>query len=127
MPSSDDWSTPKAVYDALNTEFHFTDDPCPLKGKDNGLDGLARPWGTSTFMNPPYSNPLPWCRKAREEQQAGKLVVGLLRGDTSTKWFHEYYLPFAEIRFIRGRLHFNEVGRANFASILVIWRPANVL
>ena len=121
ISKSDDWRTPKEVYDALDAEFHFNDDPCPLLGANNG-DGLLREWGSSVFMNPPYSNPGPWCEKAVIEARRGKTVVGLLRGDTSTKWFHEWVLGYAEIRFIKGRLKFNNRGSAPFASIIAVWK-----
>ena len=121
----DNWSTPKEVYDALNAEFHFNDDPCPLFGSDNGGEGLLRESGTSVFMNPPYSKPEPWCEKAVLESRKGKTVVGLLRGDTSTRWFHKWVLPFAEVRFIKGRLRFGDLGNpAPFPSIVAIWRPS---
>ena len=119
--SNDDWATPNGVYDALNAEFHFTDDPCPLGGV-NVLDGLTRQWGKSVFMNPPYSNPTPWVKKAYETSLNGSTVVGLLRGDTSTRWFHDWVLPYAELRFVKGRIKFN--GKpAPFASIVAIWKP----
>lgn len=118
----DNHATPKVLYDELNAEFNFNDDPCPLHG-DGGLD---REWGTSVFMNPPYSKPTPWCKKAYEESLKGKVVVGLLRGDTSTRWFHDWVLGKAEIRFIKGRLKFIEEGKsrtypAPFPSIIAIW------
>ncbi len=117
ISKSDSWVTPKEIYDVLNNEFYFNDDPCPL----NGSGGLEREWGAVTFMNPPYSNPMPWCKKAFEESQKGKIVVCLLRGDTSTKWFHEWVLGKAELRFVKGRIKFN--GKpAPFASIIAIWR-----
>ena len=119
--SDDDWKTPKDIYNILNIEFHFNDDPCPI----GGTGGLDREWGTSTFMNPPYSKPTPWCKKAYEESLKGKVVVGLLRGDTSTRWFHDWCLGKAEIRFIKGRLRFNGLKPAPFPSILVIWRGLN--
>lgn len=119
----DNWATPREVYAALDAEFHFNDDPCPLYGSDNGGEGLLREWGTSVFMNPPYSNPTPWCEKAVMESRRGKLVVGLLRGDTSTRWFHDWVLPYAELRFIKGRLRFNDTKPAPFPSIIAIWRP----
>lgn len=121
---SDNWSTPQDLYDALNREFHFNDDPCPIlhDTSDLFLAGLAREWGTSTFMNPPYSKPEPFCRKAYEESLKGKIVVGLLRGDTSTKWFHRWVLDKAdEIRFVEGRLRFSNGKPAPFASIIVVW------
>ena len=117
--SNDNWSTPIELITKLDEEFQFNDDPCPLQG----TGGLDREWGSSTFMNPPYSKPLPWCKKAYEESQKGKVVVGLLRGDTSTRWFHEWVLGKAEIRFLRGRLRFGKSGKpAPFPSIVVVWR-----
>ena len=113
----DNWATPKDMYDELNAEFHFTDDPCPIQG--NG--GLDREWGISVFMNPPYSKPTPWVKKAYEQSQNGKTVVGLLRGDTSTRWFHDWVLGKADLVFVKGRLHFNGKGPAPFPSIIAIW------
>lgn len=121
ISGSDDFATPTELYQKLDAEFHFTDDPCPLGGVILS-NGLNRGWGKATFVNPPYSKPGPWVRKAHMESQLGNLVVGLLRGDTSTQWFHLWVLPYAELRFIKGRLKFN--GKpAPFASIIAIWRP----
>jgi hypothetical protein len=63
ISKSDSWATPAKLYAELDAEFHFNDDPCPLEG----IGGLEREWGTNTFMNPPYSNPTPWVKKAYEE------------------------------------------------------------
>ena len=72
--------------------------------------------------SPPYSKPTPWVKKAYEESLKGKIVVGLLRGDTSTRWFHDWCLGKAkEIRFVKGRIHFNDSKPAPFASIIVVW------
>lgn len=139
MSKTDNHSTPPSVYDALNAEFHFNDDPCPLLG-DLLFDGLSREWGIATFINPPYSDCGPWVRKAYEESLRGKTVVGLLRGDTSTKWFHDWVLgpefcklqkqgitdwskAYAEVRFVPGRVNFGGAGPAPFASLIAIWRP----
>lgn len=49
---SDEWATPKAVYEALDSEFHFNLDPCSTE--DNAKcgffftkedDGLHKNWG----------------------------------------------------------------------------------
>ena len=121
-PSNDNWTTPTALYERLDAEFHFTDDPCPLGGERHA-DGLLREWGSSVFINPPYSRPARWCEKAVLESRKGKTVVALLKSDTSTNWFHKYVLPFAEIRFIRGRVHYSGADRAPFPSLIAIWRP----
>lgn len=117
----DNHATPAGLYAQLDTEFHFNDDPCPLHGELKE-DGLSREWGSRVFFNPPYSNPTPWVKKAYDSACQGSLVVGLLRGDTSTMWFHNWVLPYAELRFIRGRLNFGP-GPAPFPSIIAIWRP----
>jgi hypothetical protein len=51
MSQSVDWATPKGVYEALDAEFHFNDDPCPLYGA-SGEDGLAREWGGGNIRQP---------------------------------------------------------------------------
>lgn len=121
ISKSDDWPTPDELIESLDGEFHFDDDPCPIAG-ELLHDGLSRKWGSVVYMNPPYSDPEPWVRKAYEESLTGSTVVGLLRGDTSTNWFHKWVLPYAELRFIRGRVCFN--GKpAPFSSIIAIWKP----
>ena len=102
---SDNWATPKAFYDALDAEFHFDYDPCPL----NGRGGLEGDWGKRNYINPPYSRKLKeaFIMKAIEQSKKGKLCVMLLPVSTSTVIFHDHIKPNAkEIRFLRGRLKF---------------------
>ncbi len=116
--ATDNWSTPKDVYEALDAEFHFNDDPCPL----NGTGGLERPWGSSTFCNPPYSKIKDWVKKAWDESQLGKTVVLLIPSRTDTRYFHDYVMKAKEIRFIKGRLRFgNAIQNAPFPSCVVIF------
>ena len=117
------WHTPKALYEELDREFHFTDDPCP----EGGMFGTDREWGTSTYCNPPYGPAIrEWIEKGWAESKKGKVVVFLLPARTDTRWFHELVLPnAAEIRFIPNRLLFTfngKEGRAPFPSMLVIFR-----
>jgi site-specific DNA-methyltransferase (adenine-specific) len=123
----DNWSTPKDLFIELDAEFHFNDDPCPLYGKENGLDGLDREWGARTFINPPYRRGEvdKWVEKAYLESLKGKTIVALLRLDPTTKWFHRYILGKAEVRMVTKRLKFGGAERgAAFASMIVIWRGA---
>ncbi len=105
-----DWSTPQKVYRELDTEFHFADDPCPLHGAEGLIDGLSREWKSPVFMNPPYGpgDLTRWMRRAYEEGQRGSTVVCLVPARTDCFWWHEYALKAAEIRFVRGRLCFND-------------------
>lgn len=103
---SDNWATPKELYDKLNAEFKFDFDPCPLH---SDFDGLAIEWGKSNYINPPYSRQLKeaFVIKAIEESKKGKICVMLLPVSTSTRLFHRYILPNArEIRFLEGRVRF---------------------
>ena len=118
--ASTDWSTPADTFHALNQEFHFNDDPCPIIPRS---DGLSRPWGTSTFVNPPYGREIgKWLKKAYEESQQGKTIVCLIPSRTDTSWWHSYVMKAKEIRFIRGRLKFGgSKNSAPFPSAIVIF------
>lgn len=116
--ATDNWSTPKDVYVALDAEFNFNDDPCPL----NGSGGLEREWGGATFVNQPYSELKLWIKKGYEEAQKGKTIVFLIPSRTDTKWWHEYVMKAKEIRFIKGRLKFGgSKNSAPFPSAIVIF------
>ena len=108
MPKSksDNWQTPIELYQALDDEFHFTDDPCPIDWKEGDEDGLLSNWGSSTFCNPPYSNVAKWIEKAHTEWNKGKTVVMLINAITDTKAFHTYIYGKAELRFVKGRVSF---------------------
>ena len=109
LTHSDNWATPKELYDKLNSCYHFDFDPCPL---NSDFDGLNIRWGMSNFVNPPYSRKLKeaFVMKALEERKKGSLSVLLLPVSTSTKLFHDVILNCAkEIRYIRGRVKFEGI------------------
>jgi phage N-6-adenine-methyltransferase len=123
--ASNEWATPSDVYEALNDEFGFTYDPCPLW--DGGLvsDGLLADWGAVTFCNPPYSDIANWVMKAWQQWRKGCTVVLLIPSRTDTRWWHDYVMKATEIRFIKGRLKFGGAATsAPFPSCVVVWRPA---
>lgn len=124
--ASDHWSTPDDTYAALDSEFGFTFDPCPLQSTE---DGLKRNWGGRVFCNPPYSKIAEFIRKGLyhlAERQC-ELLVFLIPSRTDTKWFHDYVVGKAEIRFLRGRLKFgNSKNSAPFPSMICIWREYNL-
>jgi len=108
---SDNWITPKKVYDELNKEFQFDFDPCPFNMGDIVNDGLVIDWGKMNFVNPPYSPELKkaFVLKALEEKKKGNSSVLLLPAQTGTKLFHDIILPNAkEVRFRKGRIQFEK-------------------
>ena len=119
------WGTPSDVYAALDAEFGFTLDPCPIDDAERIMedDGLARSWaGHRVFCNPPYGNGIgDWLAKAREADVA----VFLIPSRTDTAWWHEHVLAADEIRFIRGRLKFAGAKyNAPFPSAVIVYRSA---
>ena len=69
---TDNWQTPKWLYDELNDEFNFDFDPCPLNSTFNGLEVK---WGKRNFINPPYSNVKGFLIKAHEELENGNVEL----------------------------------------------------
>lgn len=133
---SDEWATPQELYDKLDAEFDFNLDPCAsdINHKCDTyytaeIDGLQQKWGGyRVFCNPPYSNIAKWVEKAfRETRNDNTLVVLLIPSRTDTRYFHDYILHRAEIRYIKGRLKFGESkNSAPFPSMVVIFRGAKV-
>lgn len=119
--ASTHWATPKEVYDKLDEEFSFNDDPCPLHSVDDRLD---TEWGSSTYMNPPYGREITkWIKKAYEESLKGKTIVCLIPSRTDTRWWHEYVMKAQEIRFLRGRLKFGDAtNSAPFPSCIAVFK-----
>ena len=116
-----EWATPRALYDALDTEFHFDFDPCPLGGSNDGLSTLFTEWqGHRVFCNPPYGDISAWLRHGREAD----LAVFLVPARTDTRWFHELVMSYAsEIRSIRGRLKFGDaMMNAPFPSMVIVMK-----
>ena len=130
---TDEWATPISLFSELDKEFHFDLDPCSThenaKCRDHYTiddDGLSQNWGgRRVFCNPPYGRAIPdWVRKCYEEsRKPDTLVVMLIPARTDTSYFHDYiYHRAREIRFIRGRLHFNESkNAAPFPSMIVVF------
>ena len=127
---TDQWATPQAIFDLLDTEFHFELDVCALPNNAKcpryftpAEDGLSQEWQGTCWMNPPYGRDIPmWMQKAYESSQAGATVVCLVPARTDTAWWHDYATK-GEIRFVRGRLRFGSAtSAAPFPSAIVIFR-----
>jgi hypothetical protein len=120
--ASVEWPTPRKIYEELDREFHFTLDPCPFGGTQDGLATLFTSWeGQRVFINPPYGPKIKdWLKRAPEAD----LAVLLLPSRTDTRWFHDLVLPHAsEIRFLRGRITFEGAAHsAPFPSMVVVFK-----
>lgn len=136
MSNRMDWETPTDLFTKLDEEFHFTLDAassttnhkCPkyYTLEDSAFD---HEWtGETVFCNPPYGRKIAdWVRKcSMEANHEDTAVVMLIPARTDTRWFHDYILGRAEIRFIKGRLRFETDGipggPAPFPSMIVVMR-----
>jgi len=120
--SSDNYRTDKWLMDIFEGWY----DPCPLCPEDELIEnGLNVHWaarGTQVFVNPPYSNPLPWVKAAIEEKSLTPemTIVMLLKHDSSTEWFRLLHEFGAHFLMVNKRLK-HETGRsAAFPSVLVV-------
>lgn len=109
MSNGDLWRTPQQVIDYIQNRFgEISLDLCAsveghvcnryLTKENDFLNDLILEsfiidsgvkLGSLCWMNPPYSNPLPFVRQAIKWSQAGYAVAGILNNDSSTKWFVE--------------------------------------
>lgn len=116
----DKWATPKEVIDWL-TKRYGAYDLDAAASKDNAvcehfyteeINCLKRWFGTKkhVWLNPPYSNPDPFVKKAIEQMEHDNQIDVLLPGDNSTAWFTEAQRHAAEIIWIIGDLY-EEDGR----------------
>ena len=116
--NDDNYATPKKIYEELTNKFNFDFDPCPYNEGEIINDALLIDWGTSNFVNPPYSQKLKelFVIKGIEEMKKGKVCVFLIPVSTSTKLFHEWIKPNAtEINFLKGRIKFGKYdAKGNF-------------
>jgi site-specific DNA-methyltransferase (adenine-specific) len=129
---SEEWETPDSIFNPLYDEFHFTLDVCAtpenakcLKYFTKKENGLIQDWGDNVcWMNPSYGKDIAkWMSKAYASSLCGATVVCLVHARTDTRWFHDWILDKADIRFLKGRVKFKG-GKysSTFPSIVVIYR-----
>jgi len=132
-----EWETPAGLFDRLNREFGFTLDLAAdaTNAKCSAYytvknDALKLPWHGVCWLNPPYGAKQhrlsDWVRKAFREAQtkAGCTVAMLIPARTNTRWWHDYCMRAAEIRFINGRPKFGDAKHGLPQPLaLIVFRP----
>ena len=131
-----EWETPQKLFEKLNKEFNFTIDVCASKENAKCVryytkktNGLAQNWMNEVvFMNPPYGKTLnKWIEKAYTEFVNGAVVVCLIPSRTDTSYWHNYIIPHAEVRFLRGRLKFKlSSGNGDYIEQLGFFEEDNI-
>lgn len=130
---SDQWATPRRVIETLEQPLDGFDVDPASGAEDEPIaptrytvedDGLAQSWHGDVWLNPPYSDPGPWLEKAREEIEEGdaEIVVALIKGDTSTSWYHRHAVEADFTCFVDGRLKFEGASsQAAFPSHILVY------
>jgi phage N-6-adenine-methyltransferase len=125
------WTTPQPIFDALNHEFHFTIDLCADEGnakcaswlpRQTSLDGDWEGDGVA-WLNPPYGREISlWTKKASNTRRT---IVGFLPGRTNAPWWHDHVMQAREIRFVRRKVSFANVGGCKgvppWGAVVVVW------
>ncbi|MCI4317597.1 MAG: phage N-6-adenine-methyltransferase [Thermoplasmata archaeon] len=111
---SDDYETPRWLLDIAFPDGYF--DPCPIRGKKNGPDGLKIDWPTDrpVFINPPYSGVERWIQRAVAHPGP---VAMLLLVDPGAPWWHMYADQF-KVVLITQKVRFNRWDDKNQRNLL---------
>jgi len=125
----DTYKTDQWILDLVGPHY----DPCPANADFDPLlheDGLAVSWvdqslphNGKVFVNPPYSKPKPWVKKAINESLQGCTVVMLLKHDTSTRWYGLLHEAGAHFLYCAKRLKHSTKTGSSFPSMLAILTP----
>ncbi len=135
-----DWGTPAWLFEELHEEFDFTVDAAAGSGNTKVPrfwsledDGLKQDWSDErVWCNPPYGAQVAhWVEKAITDDGLAVLLVPVR---SETAWWHRAIEHAAELRFIRGRVHFEPPPdmpqrsaplslRPSFASALLVFKP----
>jgi site-specific DNA-methyltransferase (adenine-specific) len=131
--ASSEWETPPEIFEPLNKEFGFILDVCATAENakcmvwyDRKTDAMGQPWPLwgALWMNPPYGREIHvWVNHAYVHGENGGTIVCLFPSRTDTKWWHDYVMEAAEVRFIKGRIKFvGAPAPAPFPSVIVVFR-----
>lgn len=114
-----DWCTPHDVLMVVEAFAPIVLDPCSnpssvvraqrcYRGPAAREDGLALPWASTTYCNPPYGDALPaWSHKISDEWRArGVESISLVPARTDTFWWRTATRRAAAICFWNGRIQF---------------------
>jgi phage N-6-adenine-methyltransferase len=130
---SDEWATPPSFVRPLADAIGGFDVD-PAAGAETSPiadvaftesdDGLSQPWHGDVWCNPPYSDMADWTAKAVSESRRGDVdsITYLVKGDSSTDWWHRAASAADAVAMIDHRLSFGGGGdAAPFASHVFIF------
>lgn len=111
----DRWQTPGHILDAVRCVIPITTDPCaPIENNTRARlfftereDGLAWPWVSDAFVNPPYGPKLvPWTAKVIVEARSGIEILYLVPARVEVMWYRKASLECEERVTLKKRIQF---------------------
>ena len=110
LGKSDEWYTPKYIFDAMGVEFDMDVAPARygksfVPAEDWSVDGLNLSWKGFVWMNPPFgprNGLLPWLRKFFRHGDG----VALTPDRTSAPWWQESAEQADAVLFVSPRVRF---------------------
>jgi hypothetical protein len=118
--TSDDYWTPKWIFDALGLHFDL-DVACPPEGPAHtpctayytqADDGLIQPWHGLVFMNPPFSKTSPWINKFLDHANGIAITVV-----SKSKWGDRLWQEANGIMLLKQNMSFVQ-GRIPYPIII---------
>jgi phage N-6-adenine-methyltransferase len=116
----DEWYTPSEYVETVREVFGGVIDLDPAScgqaqqtvqasryfTKDD--DGLKQPWFGRVFLNPPYSNPVPFVDRLIQHHECGDVPEAILleNTDSSARWFHKALRACSALCFPSSRIKF---------------------
>lgn len=130
--ANDEWATPQWLFDRIDAVFHFEVDMAASAENakcarycTEETDALQQQrWEFSpAWVNPPYSNLLPWMKKIRKETSTSDTcVVALLPVCPATRWFQHVWDIYDALLFFNRRIKFEGAsGSPRFDSVLAVF------
>lgn len=131
---ADTWLTPRYILDDLGV---FDLDPCATERNREWVaprcftradDGLAQDWSGRVFMNPPFSNTVPWL----EKHAAYGIGISLVPASVESRaWRSSVWTRAKAILLLHGRTRFcnpdgsSTQGRPLRSIALIAWGAAD--
>lgn len=115
---SDAWYTPPDLLERARLTFggKIDTDPCwhPQSHVEAAQrytaadDGLSKPWLGNVWLNPPYSDPLPFVRRLADHCDEHRAEgIALVKHDHTTRWWDVIDRRAAAVCYLRDRVRFH--------------------
>jgi len=93
-------------------------------------DGLTSPWFGTVWLNPPFSEKVPWFSRLVDQYRNGDVdaAVALSTVDPSCSWFHDHFATADVIGYPAERnLYLGAGDSPSFSTMVGVWNPTDAV